>query len=193
STSYGGSQSTRSYVVRSCATARNASWQRTVASRRSLSRFALIVRHASRSSSTKVHEAAPRDSASRPSAPEPANRSSTAAPSTGPTRLNAFSRTRSEVGRVSRPRGAAMRCPFRVPAMIRTPAPSRARRRVGGQTVGVVLPRTLLVAELGDDRARALDQVAVGAEPREAQVAPAGLPRPEQLALAAEVEVDLCH
>jgi hypothetical protein len=35
--------------------------------------------------------------------------------------MNAASRTRSEVGRVSRPLGAKMRAPFREPAMIRTP------------------------------------------------------------------------
>jgi hypothetical protein len=34
--------------------------------------------------------------------------------------LNAASRTRSPVGRVSVPRGAKIRAPFREPAMIRT-------------------------------------------------------------------------
>ena len=53
--------------------------------------------------------------------PEPAKRSSTCASSTqGATMLKTFSRTRSEVGRVSRPRGAKIVCPFRSPAMIRT-------------------------------------------------------------------------
>ena len=42
-----------------------------------LSRFALITRHASRSDSTNVARAAPRESASSPIAPDPANRSST--------------------------------------------------------------------------------------------------------------------
>ena len=77
------------------------------------------MRHASRSDSTKTTRSAPRERASSPSAPEPANRSSTSAPSTGPIRLNAFSRTRSEVGRVAMPFGAAIRCPRWVPAMIR--------------------------------------------------------------------------
>ena len=56
--------------------------------------------------STNVALAAPRDSASIASAPEPANRSSTRAPSTGPRIEKSASRTRSEVGRVSRPGGA---------------------------------------------------------------------------------------
>ena len=80
----------------------------------------MIVRQASRSESTKTQLSAPRDSASSPIAPEPAYRSSTAAPSTGPIRLNAVSRTKSEVGRVTSPFGAAIRWPLRLPAMIRT-------------------------------------------------------------------------
>ena len=55
--------------------------------------------------------AAPRESASIPSAPEPANRSSTRAPSSGPSSENSASRTRSDVGRVAAPRGAASRRP----------------------------------------------------------------------------------
>ena len=51
--------------------------------------------------------AAPRESASSPRAPEPAKRSSTSSPSTGPTIEKMASRTRSAVGRVSRPAGAA--------------------------------------------------------------------------------------
>ena len=166
------------------------------ACRRSFSRFALIVRHASRSSSTNDAVAAPRESASSPSAPEPAKRSSTAASSTGPIRLKAFSRTRSEVGRVSRPFGAAIRCPRWVPAMILTggqasdrPRPGvrhRARRR-GLPRPARGRPRRELPREL----ACLLDQVAVDAELREAQVAPAGLARAEQLPLAAQLEVDL--
>ena len=66
-----------------------------------------------RSSSTNRQKAAPRDSASRPSAPVPANRSSTLAPSSSKSgmpcarMLKTDSRTRSEVGRVpsSRRRG----------------------------------------------------------------------------------------
>ena len=121
-------------------------------------------RQASRSGSTNVALAAPRESASRPIAPEPANRSSTSASSTGPIRLNAFSRTRSEVGRVSRPFGAAMRWPRWVPAMIlmtgagADPTRRCTRRR---QRLGLVLPGPVLVAELACELARLLDQVAV--------------------------------
>ena len=49
------------------------------------------------------HGPAPRDSASRPSAPLPANASSTRRPATSPSIANSASRARSPVGRVSRP------------------------------------------------------------------------------------------
>src|SRR3984893_11354360 len=52
-------------------------------------------------------------------APDPAYRSRTAAPSTGPRMLKTFSRTRSNVGRVSRTRGPWIVCPLWEPAMIR--------------------------------------------------------------------------
>ena len=58
------------------------------------------------------------------------------APSTGPTRLKMFSRTRSDVGRVSRPRGAASLCPFRLPAIT----------RMGGSSHGDLLPRPRCLA-----------------------------------------------
>ena len=103
-----------------------------------------MTRHASRSRSTKTQREAPRESASRPIAPEPAKRSSTRAPSIGPTIANADSRTRSPVGRVTTPFGAAIPWPFREPATIRTARryPYRGgfttrrgarRRRAGGR------------------------------------------------------------
>src|SRR5262245_9206299 len=98
----------------------------------SLSRLRSIARCASRSDSTKTAVSAPRESASRPIAPEPANRSSTAISSTGPMRLNAASRTRSPVGRVS-PFGAKIRAPFRLPAMILTAEPAHDRPRRPGE------------------------------------------------------------
>ena len=98
-----------------------ASRQRTVAPvSSSFARFRSIARQASRSDSTKTALAAPRESASSPIAPEPAKRSSTAAPSTGPIRLNAASRTRSDVGRGVVPFGAKIRAPRLLPPMIRT-------------------------------------------------------------------------
>ena len=96
----------------------------------SFARLSEIVRQAARSLSTKVTLSAPRESASSPSAPEPAKRSSTRAPSTGPIRLNAASRTRSPVGRVARPFGAAIRVPRCVPAMIRIATIVSSMRRV---------------------------------------------------------------
>src|SRR4051812_20314227 len=69
--------------------------------------------------------------------------------------------------------------------------PSGRRLAVGEEALDLVVQR----ARLGDEgirsHARALDQVAVGAEAREAQVGEPGLARAEQLALAADVEVDL--
>ena len=78
-------------------------------------RLAMLVRNAriaAGSCSTKTQEAAPRDNASSPSAPEPANRSATARPSKLPRRLvsieNNVSRVRSAVGRVASPFGATI-------------------------------------------------------------------------------------
>jgi hypothetical protein len=77
---------------------------------------------AARSRSTKVTWAAPRDRASTPSAPLPANRSTTRAPTTAarlPRALNTASRTRSVVGRVRAPGGATSVRPRAVPATTR--------------------------------------------------------------------------
>ena len=75
--------------------------------------------------SMNIHAAAPRESASRPSAPEPANKSMTRASSSWnpiPWRkiLNSDSRVRSEVGRVSRPEGANSLRPLQSPPTMRT-------------------------------------------------------------------------
>ena len=89
---------------------------------------------ARRSDSTNSACAAPRDSASSPSAPEPAHRSSTFAPSSPgscSSAENSASRTRSDVGRVPRG-GTASRRPPATPAMIRTRAPHIARAQVPG-------------------------------------------------------------
>lgn len=98
-----------------------ASAQTTVAdvSRHSCTRSEIAVA-ARRSRSTKVACAAPRDSASRPSAPLPAKRSRTRAPSMrGRSQLNRVSRTRSGVGRISTPAGNCSRRPRWRPPMMR--------------------------------------------------------------------------
>src|SRR5687767_13670724 len=136
---------------------------------------------ATRSLSTKVARAAPRDSASRPIAPEPANRSRTSMPSTGPIRLKAASRTRSPVGRVSRPPGAKIRVPLREPAMI----------RIGEEPVDLVRQGPLLVDELGGPPAGANEKPAIPCQACEAKIGKARLPRPEQLAFSPQLEVDL--
>src|SRR5271169_3688536 len=83
---------------------------------------------ASRSCSMNTAWAAPRDNASRPSAPVPANASSTAAPENGTPStaswpcdrmLNSASRARSLVGLTVEPDGASSRRPRCLPATIR--------------------------------------------------------------------------
>src|SRR5262249_10836403 len=59
----------------------------------------------------------------------------------------------------------------------------------GRQPIRRILPRPVLVTQLAGQRLRLLDQVAVLAELREAQVAPPRLTRPQQLARAAQLEV----
>ena len=105
-----------------------------------------ITRHASRSRSTKTQREAPRESASRPIAPEPANRSSTRAPSTGPDEANAASRTRSPVGRVTTPFGAAIPCPLREPATILNVGVSEAPRRPRMASASATSPPTIAAA-----------------------------------------------
>ena len=89
-----------------------------------------MARTAAAEESTNTASAAPRESASSPSAPEPAKRSSTrSAVDTRPSTENSASRTRSEVGRVREPAGATSRRPPKRPATILTPGSARAPRR----------------------------------------------------------------
>ena len=67
----------------------------------------------------------------------------------------------------------------------------RGELAVGEEALDLVVQRAGVVDELAGRLARPLDQVAVGAQAREAEVGEAGLARAEQLALAADVEVDL--
>src|SRR3546814_3081348 len=77
-----------------------------------------------RALSTKVQCAAPRESASSPSAPVPANRSATRSSSKLPSLLasmeNSASRTRSAVGRVASPESGTRGRPRHLPLMILT-------------------------------------------------------------------------
>src|SRR6267378_2302031 len=87
--------------------------------------------------STKSTETAPRDSASNPRAPDPANRSSTRASGIDCCRiLNHASFTRSPVGRTVRPAGALRRRPLNSPAMMRSK--TRDPRLNRGPTLPVV-------------------------------------------------------
>ncbi|SHW94518.1 Uncharacterised protein [Mycobacteroides abscessus subsp. abscessus] len=83
--------------------------------------FREITAAARRSASTNKADAAPRDSASSPSAPDPAYRSRTRTPSKSTraaSTLNSDSRTRSVVGRVPLAGTEIRRPPWR-PPMIR--------------------------------------------------------------------------
>lgn len=73
------------------------------------------------SDSTRTAEEAPRDRASKASAPVPANRSSTRAPpALSPSISNIASLTRSAVGLTARPPGVRIRLPRHTPATMRT-------------------------------------------------------------------------
>src|SRR4051794_13071606 len=132
---YGGARKTRSYCSPPAAAPprkRSASERRTcvlprvarsspLRSAPSASRLERSARSAAGAESTKVAAAAPRESASMPSAPLPANRSSTRASGSRATSTeNSASRTRSEVGRVAAPGGATSRRPPHSPAITRT-------------------------------------------------------------------------
>ena len=87
--------------------------------------FFFVTFAAARSDSTSTTDVAPRLAASRPSAPDPAYRSSTALPATTSrcsSRENNASRTRSLVGRVREPLGVLSRSPPARPPMIRVTA-----------------------------------------------------------------------
>ncbi len=83
--------------------------------------FSAITRCATRSRSTKTTDSAPRLSASKPMAPEPAKASKTRAPRTvSPSELNIAERTRSPMGCVVEPGGVWINRPPNSPAMMRT-------------------------------------------------------------------------
>src|SRR6266567_8538979 len=101
------------------AAAERRTWTRPA--RRVRARLSWMVLMALAEESTKVASAAPRESASIPMAPVPANRSSTRTPSTDVPRLeNTPSRARSDTGRVPAGTGAS-RVPFAEPAMTLDP------------------------------------------------------------------------
>src|SRR4051812_42887678 len=160
-------------------------------------RFDRITATARASRSTSSALAAPRDRASMASAPEPANTSSTRAPSSGPRVEKSASRTRSDVGRVLCPGGAFSRRPPKRPATTRTASRGRDRLRLGvRELVGEQRElgrrqRRVLVEQARRARVGALEDVGVLRQPREAKAREAGLPRPGELALAAQLEVDL--
>src|SRR5437762_1409142 len=65
----------------------------------------------------------------------------------------------------------------------------RARLGVPEQPLDLLVERPDVVDELACDFARALEQRAIGAQAREAEVGQTCLPRPEELALAPDLEV----
>src|SRR6266566_3259461 len=136
---YGGSANATSYwpgCSRSAKRSASARWIAARSSTLSVFTLALSVARANRCSSTKSALTAPRDSASNPSAPEPANRSSTRAPRIERCRIeNHASRTRSAVGRTLSVAGVLRRRPLNSPAMMRimpTPTAFPSRNAEGG-------------------------------------------------------------
>src|SRR6266704_4735627 len=119
---YGGSTKTTSKRARAPRANSNASPRTTVRfAAPSLCAFSRSARSAAGCFSTMTTDAAPRESASKPSAPLPANRSRHAMPvSSRPSQLNSVSRTRSGVGLKSAASGNSMRRLRHRPPMIRT-------------------------------------------------------------------------
>src|SRR5579875_571728 len=131
-----------------------------------------------------------------------------------PRMLNSASRTRSEVGRVARPRGAWRVRPPYLPAMTRTGRGwhvvrargcsirlgADRRARLGTEPLGerVAEQRVLGLGELGVGRVdrlgahpRALLQLTVAGQLGDAELGEAALAHPDELALTAQLEVDL--
>ena len=104
----------------------------------------------SRLCSTKIARSAPRLSASRPSAPVPANRSTTTRPTIASRRmLKSDSRTRSLVGRVALPFGPSILCPRRSPEMIRMRPEPFPSRRVGSTVRPATVNASIVTPEPG--------------------------------------------
>src|SRR5947208_13421331 len=120
---YGGSEKATSYCPRCSCSANLRASTRWTTVRSSTSRsvmLALSADNASRWTATRAARTALFRSASRPSAPEPANRSSTRAPRSGRCRMeNQASRTRPPLGRTAAPAGGFKRRPLNSPAMMR--------------------------------------------------------------------------
>src|SRR6185312_10103203 len=120
---YGGSARTMSKACSDSRRAKRMASPRCTVTRSLTPRAAILLSNALSDggfSSTKVAEPAPRDKASRPSAPLPANRSRTRAPSrASPNMLIQASRTRSAVGRTRWSFGISNRRPPNCPATIR--------------------------------------------------------------------------
>src|SRR5581483_9644011 len=131
----GGSQNTRSYGDASRCSRETSTFAGTMSLRPSkpvVFRFWRSAASACEDRSTNVACAAPRESASMPSVPAPANRSRTRAPGSEGSRMaKSVSRMRSVAERVPPPRGTTSGRPFAVPAMTlitRRRSGARARR-----------------------------------------------------------------
>src|SRR5262249_30873999 len=140
------------------------------------------------SASTQTTRAAPRLTASRPTAPVPAKRSRNAHPGTrAASTLKSAPRTRSVVGRACRPAGGASRRPFSVPAMMRMGPSVHQEGPVldlhGLPEQPVVLRRKLRVArqELLGVGARRLQQRQIAAQLGDLEIREPRLPGAEDL------------
>src|SRR6266566_2406302 len=194
---------TRSYVSscsRAVRRAASASARRTCARSSpspNASRLALSARSALASRSMNTVRAAPRERASIPSPPAPANTSSTFSEAISPSIANSASLTLSEVGLVVRPLGAFRRLPPNAPAITRTALALGGDRLqcVGAEAARerVAQQRVLGRLQLGiarDDRLRpragTLLQFGVVGQTGHAELPKPGLARAHQLAVLAE-------
>src|ERR1035437_4748595 len=165
----------------------SALWTMPRSATRARARFSPMDRTAVWSRSTKTALAAPRDRASMPPAPEPANRSRTLAPGSFGSRIaKRVCLTRSPIGRVPSP-GASSRVPRALPAITR-PASLivGARRAVGirGGVWGGVWGGVCgdgVTSRLGEDLACADSR-----QPTAPKLGPKGLMSPEQRAMLIE-------
>src|SRR5262245_45978400 len=194
--------SSRAFAVRSAASTPSRRTCAISGSSSSAARFAFSAFTAAPSRSTNTAAAAPRDSASMPSPPAPAKRSSTLVPSSSPSSPNSDSRTRSEVGRVTVPLGAVKRRPPRRPAMTRmltTLGRDRLERLAAEAALQSVCEQGVLgLSQLGVGRhdrlgtcPRALEQPSILRQAGDLELGQARLAGAPPLALLAQRQVGL--
>src|SRR5262245_22834281 len=170
---------------------------------RSAATLSFMARTASRLSSIITTRAAPREAAPRPTAPPPPNASRNRQPGSSGCRMSKrVCFTRAAVGRVRSPLGALSRRPLPWPEMMRVmalsdpgqaeaPLPAAGLERLLQRFA--VAARARLLREAEGLAARRLHQLAVAQQVGGSEARQAPLPRAEDVARAAQLEVALGH